>query len=123
MGICTVFCFFGVLQLVLNGTALRVHSPSNDPTNARQRIASSTGSTAGTASTESGVSKVTKGQAIGFTLVALALVAQSIARTVAAGLWPLFLNKHLGWESMEYGEQHRLVCVAAVAWSTVSSIA
>jgi MFS family permease len=104
MGICTVFCFFGVLQLLVSGSELKV-SKDSESSKQEQRI-----------DDRKPGAGVKTGQVLGFCLVAVALVAQSIAKTVGGGLWALVLNKHLGWESMEYG----YVLFASSAISTIA---
>jgi MFS family permease len=85
MGICTIFCVFGVFYLRRHRAVVRAAIKETDSDDAECS------------------EDVAQSSYAAFATLSLIVIVQSMSKTAADVLWPIFVHDHYAWMDQEYG--------------------
>mmetsp|Transcript_79729 Transcript_79729/g.221901 ORF Transcript_79729/g.221901 Transcript_79729/m.221901 type:complete len:517 (-) Transcript_79729:73-1623(-) len=107
MSICTFFCIFGMINVLVNGGPMReVKSKAMkdvDVHPASDAHSTETQAEKGGKEQRAPAVEVTScGHVLSFLVLGFVLVVQAAAQIVVSTLWPLFVSRQFGWADREY---------------------
>mmetsp|Transcript_84666 Transcript_84666/g.274274 ORF Transcript_84666/g.274274 Transcript_84666/m.274274 type:complete len:509 (+) Transcript_84666:75-1601(+) len=115
MSVCSVFCIFGVFNLLLSGQSMR--EVKGDA--AEEEKADEAAPSAGQGKKEAEATEVVWGDAATFLTVSGVLVIQAAGQTAVNMLWPLYVSHQFGWQDHAYAWLSLAASLAAILSASV----